>query len=73
MIPINFFLVLLADGLKRYPENFKKLGPGPVVCISKMFRSPLPSPLPSIKTQLSMSNHVVTLVARSTHLHVAIS
>ena len=69
MIPINFFLFLLADGLKRYPENFRNLGPGTVVCIWKIFRSPLPS----IKTQLLMLNHVVTPVARSTHLHVAIS
>ena len=36
MIPINVFLFLLADGLKSYPENFRKLGPGPVVCIYRI-------------------------------------
>ena len=44
-------LLILAHGLKRYPENFRKLAPA--VFIWQMFRSPLLS----IKTQLSMLSH----------------
>ena len=36
MITLDFFVT---DGLKKYPENFRKLAP--VVLIWQMFRSPL--------------------------------
>ena len=49
--PKLFLLLILAHGLKRCPENFRKLGL--VVGKWQMFRSPLLS----IKTRLSMLNH----------------
>ena len=49
--PELFSLLILAHGLKRYPENFRKLTS--VVLIWQMLRSPLLS----IKTQLSMLSH----------------
>ena len=48
-----FLLLALAHGLKRYPEDFRKLGLGPVVRIWQVFRSPLLS----IETQLLMLIH----------------
>ena len=52
MITLTVFsLLILAHGLKRYPENCRKLAP--VVVIWQMFRSPLLS----IKPQLSMLSH----------------
>ena len=49
--PKLFSFLILAHGLKRYPENFRKLAS--VVLIWQMFRSPLLS----FKTQLSMLSH----------------
>ena len=49
--PKLFSLLILAHGLKRYPENFRKLAS--VLLIWQKFRSPLLS----VKTQLSMSSY----------------